>query len=259
MGVKSKYDSFRHLKEMCAGCEKPHSRMSREHVFPRWLIKLTNTHKTSIRWVAGNRIPAFRATLPLCANCNQEFGEQLENPASFIFADLESKKGISAKEAELLVRWLWKIDGMFWKAIHPNMRYTPRHTLRERVLRPLDDVREHLVLAISLIKGIDPSFKDKPLGIDSHCFLDAIFCCGVFSHLAILITHELFADMLPSAYSQFKFVKGVNPSDDEKLFFPKYGFSDDIQAVGTSVELGRYLSAAHDTLSYGMQRKLGWL
>src|SRR5262245_9695115 len=79
------------------------------------------------------------ATLPLCEECNNDFGVQLERPVSLIFEALEAGEGITDKEAELLVRWLWKFEGMFWSAenhTHPELLYSDRWTLKERVLGP---------------------------------------------------------------------------------------------------------------------------
>ncbi len=86
--------------------------MTKEHVFPKWLIIRTGTNKTGIRW--GNKIiPALSVTVPLCKSCNQAFGKYLEAPIKKVFDDLESQKGISDIEADLLVRWLWKLEGYF--------------------------------------------------------------------------------------------------------------------------------------------------
>jgi len=127
---------FKHLKYKCAGCERVDTEMNMEHVFPKWLILRTNTHKTKIRWIGENKINALSATLPLCIECNRDFGNELEIPVSKIFSDLEQNKGISDNEAELLIRWLWKLDGMFWIALNPKGDYSPVYTLRQKVLQP---------------------------------------------------------------------------------------------------------------------------
>jgi len=166
---------YKHIKNKCAGCGRSDVKMNKEHVFPKWLIHRTNTHKTKISWFGENRINALSATLPLCVDCNRDFGTGLENPVSKIFTDLENSRGISENEAEILIRWLWKLDGLFWVASNPNGNYSPVYTLRQRVLQPIDAVRRQLILAISLIEFIDPSFGDLPLGLDSHCNMNAIF------------------------------------------------------------------------------------
>ena len=180
-----------HLKQHCAGCERAEVQMTKEHLFPKWLIKRTGTDKTKIRW-GNSKIPALAATLPLCNECNQLFGKHLEAPVSSIFDDLESRKGISESEAELLVRWMWKITGMGWIASNPGQKYTRNYTLRERILRPIDELRGALVLAVALIENIDSRYGDKPMGVDSRTEVDAIYAAGVFSNVAIMVLLEPF-------------------------------------------------------------------
>ncbi len=249
--------SFKHLKKWCAGCERTGVETSKEHVFPSWLIMRTGTHKTGIRWIGGEIIPALKATLPLCKRCNNDFGNELEKPAAKIFDDLEARRGISDNEAELLVRWLWKIAGLFWIALTPSGDYTPLYSLRERVLRPIDSIRGGLVLAVSLIETIDSSHGDKPMGLDSHTLLDAIFVAGVFSEIAIMVVLEAFADMIPEHFSQYRLLNVREASGDAKLFHPRVGFSDDNEAVLITKLASNKLSVAHDNLLIEMAKISG--
>lgn len=228
--------------------------MSKEHLFPQWLIRRTNTDKTSIRWIDNTRIPALAATLPLCEECNSVFGQQLEGPVSVIFDSLETKQGISESEAEVLVRWLWKISGMHWISIHPNDKYTQGYTMRERVLRPLDNIRGSLILAISLIKKIDDSYGDKPLGIDSYTEVDAIFVSGVFSNIAIMVLRDYFAHLVPNNFSLFPFLPSKDITCNAKLFHPKVGFRDDTEAVWITKISSIGLLKAHDEFALAMQK-----
>jgi hypothetical protein len=224
--------------------------MTKEHVFPKWLIIRTNTHKTGIRWGMKKKVPALSATLPLCKECNKAFGDKLEKPVSKIFDDLEARKGISDNEAELLIRWLWKIDGLFWIALHPTDDYSPVYTLRERVLRPLDAIRDQLALAISLIENIDPSHRDKPLGLDSGVReLDGIFVAGVFSEVAMMVLLKDFAYMVPQHFSLYELASTKDASDDAKLFHPKVGFKDDNEAVFFTKLSSEELAKAHEILA----------
>jgi len=248
--------SFRHLKRTCAGCEKPGLEMNDEHVFPQWLIRRTKTNLTSIRWLAGNRVNPLAATLPLCVGCNRDFGRVLEDPVSRIFDDLESHRGISENEAELLIRWLWKIDGLFWIASYPEGDYSRKYTLREKVLSPIDIARSYLRLAVSLIDHIDECFKDKPIGIDSHCRIDGLFVAGVFSQTAIMVVHEQLESQIPKQYSVLRMQRQPDSSSNAKLFYPITGFVDDTQAVTVSMILGARLSTAHDAFSYVIERQV---
>ena len=238
--------SLKHLKVKCAACESSSRSMNKEHLFPRWLIMRTNTHVTGIRWGSHKRLPALKATIPLCRECNSLLGQQLEEPVSRLFDDIESERGISDLDAELLVRWLWKVDGLAWIASNPKDKYTTNYTLRERVLRPIDGIREHLVLAVSLIERLHPESKDWPMGIDSHTEKDAVFVSGVFSRIAMMVILDFCVPLLPSAYSYYHLAAKKDPSSQAKLFYPKVGYKDDVEAVGETYLASQSIAKAHD-------------
>jgi hypothetical protein len=122
------------------------------------------------------------------------------------------------------------------------------------VLSPIDIARGYLRLAVSLIDHIDESFKDKPIGIDSHCKIDGLFVAGVFSQTAIMVVHEQFESQIPKQYSVLRMQPQPDSSSNAKLFYPITGFVDDTQAVTVSMILGRRLSTAHDKFSYVIER-----
>jgi hypothetical protein len=237
---------LKHLKSKCAACERPGREMNKEHVFPRWLIFRTNTHNTGIRWGELKRLPALKATIPLCTECNKFFGKGLEEPVSKLFDEIESYQGISDIDAELLIRWLWKTEGLIWIASNPNDKYTTAYTLRERVLRPIDNIREHLVLAVSLIEGLHPKSDDLPMGIDSDPELDAIFVSGVFSKIAVMVLLDTFIHLLPEAFSYYRLAPRKETVSGAKLFYPQVGFKDDVEAVGVTLLASKLIEKAHD-------------
>ena len=173
----------------------------------------------------------------------------LEEPVSRIFDDLESGKGISENEAELLIRWLWKITGLGWIAAHPDGTYTEKYTLRERVLNPIDEVRENLLFAVSLVERISSKFNDLPMGVDSRNDIDAIFASGVFSKIAMLVTWKRFDEFVPDNFSKMFLSRKADSSSNAKLFYPKIGFEDDIQSIGKMWLLSDFLSARHDEVA----------
>jgi hypothetical protein len=238
--------SLKHLKLKCAACERSGRDMNKEHVFPRWLILRTNTHNTGIRWAEHKRLPALKATIPLCTECNRIFGKELEEPVSKLFNEIESHRGISDLDAELLIRWLWKTDGLIWIASNPNDKYTTIYTLKERVLRPIDRIREHLVLAVSLIEDRHPESEDWPMGIDSCPEGDAVFVSGVFSKIAIMVLLDIFIPLIPEAFSYYCLAPRKEITSEAKLFHPKVGFRDDIEAVRTTFLASMPIEKAHD-------------
>lgn len=191
-------------------------------------------------------IPGLAATLPLCEECNSIFGTELESPVAQIFEELEIGRGLSNYEAELLIRWLWKIDGIIWKVNNPNDKYNEKYTLKERVLNPIDQIRPCLVLAISIIETTDLGFEDLPMGIDSTNELDMIFVSGVLSRVAIMVTLDYFEHLIPPNFSTYRLQQKVDKKDTTKVFFPKKGFLECATAVGITIEASIKLSAEHD-------------
>lgn len=178
-----------------------------------------------------------------------DFGRELEAPVSRIFTDLEAGQGISDLEAELLIRWLWKFEGLYWIFSHPQDKYTEKYTLRERVLHPIDDIRFELSLAISIVQDINPEFEDSPMGLDSWNEHDATFVAGVFSRVAIMVLHQRFESDVPKEFSLYRLKDRNAPDRAAKLFYPKTGFRTCVEAVGITRMAGLYLSHAHDLIA----------
>src|SRR4051812_27942498 len=126
---------------VCVACGKSDQQMTREHFWPQWLIE--RAAPRSVRWHA-NRINAKSATVALCKDCNASFGSELESPMAKIFSDVESGLGLSDFEAELLVRWLWKFEGLSWLQTHSRHTYSHAFSLRDRALNRLGPIRPHL-------------------------------------------------------------------------------------------------------------------
>jgi hypothetical protein len=241
---------------LCAGCGQIKPKMTKEHFWPRWLIEKTNTDSTGVRSLKGKFIPPSALTIPLCKECNDDFGKYLESPVAKIFYELENGKGISDFEAELLVRWLWKLEGLHWTLINPVDSYSYSYKLRERVLLPIDKIRPFLVLAISLINEIDPSYGDAPLGLDSINRANGICVAGVFSRIAIMVLHQNFVHLVPPNFSQYSLADSLNLVSHQKCFYPQTGFKDDTEAVSITWDAGRALSKAHDIWMISIKKQL---
>lgn len=235
-------------KNKCICCRKTGVKITKEHVFPQWLIKKTGTHRTGIRW-NNKRISAKACVVPICENCNYEFNENLEKPVRNIFNDLESQKGISDNEAELLVRWMWKTCGIAWCIANSSDNYTHTYNLRERALYPINNMRRSISLAISIIDTIDSSFGDAPMGFDSVNKIDCIFTAGVFSKIAIIVLLNCFVEELPSNFSIYNLFSKRENFGYMKTFFPKKGFKSCVDAVGVTRIISLKLSYLHDNLA----------
>jgi hypothetical protein len=231
--------------------------MNREHLFPEWLIRRTNTHVTGIKWAAGRRVSALSATLPLCIECNADFGRELESPVSVLFDDIEEGSGISDIEAELVIRWLWKIKGLAWIAAHPQYQYTRTYTLRDRVLRAIDVVRGQLILALALIRNVEPVHGDLPMGIDAVTEHDAIFVSGVFSRVAMIVSLCGFEHLIPQEFSRYRLAPQRSDDGVAKLFYPAASFDTDSEAVAVTREASVRLSEAHDAHAVALAARFG--
>jgi hypothetical protein len=237
------------FNKTCVACGLVMAKPTREHYFPKWLIERTNTIHEGIAWGGKPNVSALAATVPLCQRCNFDFGRELESPMAAIFDDIEASRGLSDYEAELVVRWMWKFEGLAWRFRHPRDVYSVKYTLRDRVLNPLDEIRGRLTLAIALTERRDPDFLEGAMGIDSWNVHNAIFVSGVFSRVAIVVCLTELSDELPAPFSKYPLAAHrLDSGTDAKLFHPAIGFPTCGDAVGYLRDASPYLSSLHDDL-----------
>jgi hypothetical protein len=233
----------RKFKRTCAACGKG-GLMNKEHYWPKWLIEKTATK--GVRFAPDKRINPRSFTVPLCEKCNTDFGRELETPVSKILPRLEAGEGLSDREAEILVRWLWKFEGLAWIFAHPHGQYTQTYTLRERVLRPIDAIRDRLTLALSIVAELDPRYSEEPMGLDSRTKQSAVYVAAVFGRVAMMVLLSKFESDVSPEFSLYRFASPDSPDRDAKLFHPKVGFADCLRAVNTTRYAALWLSHHHD-------------
>jgi hypothetical protein len=241
------------LKFRCIGCERVGKPMTKEHVWPQWLTERAQLWTEGVRWEGGRLVSPTSATLPLCADCNHAFGAELEGPVSRIFEEMERSAGISDPDAETLVRWLWKFEGLFWNAeyfTHPELRYSDRWTLKERILGPsMTEIRPALVLAVALIERNDEGHTDWPVGLDSSITdFNGIFVAGVFCRTAIMVLLDGFAHLVPPNFGKYH-LAATPASPDEKAFFPPTGFETCRDAIIVTTAAAEVLTREHEAFS----------
>lgn len=235
------------FKASCIACGALAPKMNKEHFWPQWLIRRTSTHKTGVRFSPAKMVNPKKLTIPLCIKCNTDFGRELEEPTRRAFDDLEEGRGLSDVEAETLVHWLWKFEGLYWSIRNPSGTYSNKYTLRDRVLSPLDEIRSHLTLAVALVSKIEPEFGDAPMGIDSHTYESAVFVGGVFSRVALMVLDRRFDEEVPKQFGLYHFSNADAPDRNAKLFSPPVGFDTCVNAVATTYKASQFLSYLHDT------------
>jgi len=193
--------------------------MSEEHSFPMWLIERARITK-GIYWAGKKGVDPRRCVIPLCAECNQLLGKELESPTAYSVRELESGKGLTDNQCEILVRWLWKAEGILWCGMHPSEQYSQLLTLKERALGAgFANIKPGLVLAVALIKPVDGK-DDLPMGFDSPVGgQNSIFVSGVFCNTAIMVCLRQYEFLIPPMFSRHHFVM-QSENRDENIFFP---------------------------------------
>jgi hypothetical protein len=224
--------------------------MSKEHFWPLWLIDHAGAHHEGVRWVGNRSIDPRGATLPLCRECNNRLGAELEAPVSQILSRIEGGEGLSDIEAELLVRWLWKFEGLsaaYYFADRPDWRYSERWTPIQRVLEDsFQEIRPRLTLAIGLTHQNDPEFQDWPLGIDSGLSEhDVIFVSGVFGKTALMVSYARFDHLIPDCFGQYR-LKPWAERSAQTSFVPPVCFPFSKDAINITKVASGPLKLAHE-------------
>lgn len=236
------------LKLRCVCCDRVGQPMTKEHLWPKWLIKHANLKEEGVAWHQGHMVSPNAATIPLCADCNHDLGAKLEGPVSVVFQEMETGKGLTDAEAELLVRWLWKFEGLFWNTTHfshPNARYSALYTVRERVLGPIS-IRPMLSLALSFAERNDDGHNDWPVGVDSGVWpTNSIFVSGVFSRTAMMVLLTEFVHLVPPQFGVYPFPSADRVTDD-KVFFPPTGFETANGAIFITKTVSNLIGVAHE-------------
>lgn len=106
----------------CIFCGMAPESKTKEHVFPQWLLKMTDFHskKTSVgtNWETGKEIifPAKNYTFPACDSCNNIFGK-MEGKVKNVVERLQEDVDVTGEELELLLDWFDKIRVGTWLGI----------------------------------------------------------------------------------------------------------------------------------------------
>lgn len=214
------------FKKICISCDAKMKKPTKEHFWPKWLIRHTNMTKHKIHWMSGGvKVYPLTATIPLCLSCNSEFGSKLEKPMMDLLVDIESGKGISDNEAEIFVRWAWKMEAFSWRINLPDNQYSGVYTVKERILKSIDSIRGNLVLAVSLIKDPYQGKDYLPMGLCNENDINAIVMSGVIGKVAFIVLTTDQVGKLPLQFSYYRLKSLRDSLGDAKLFYPEEGFA----------------------------------
>lgn len=109
----------------CVFCGQPPQDKSKEHVIPRWLLRLTGNEKRTaffgVRFTGGPDVLAAQRhdfasyTVPACSACNNHYA-RLEEASKLAVEGIIAQKPITSLEVEALFDWLDKVRVGLWLA-----------------------------------------------------------------------------------------------------------------------------------------------
>lgn len=232
------------MKQFCICCKESGKSTNREHIFPQWILRKTNTFSNPIKGTAGEKkITGKNCVIPICEDCNSILGKKLENPVSLIFDNIESGKGFSDFEAELLIRWMWKITGMFyWIERAEDEDDYGFGRIIDLCLNYINMPRDRISLAVSLIENEwDEASNQSPMGIDVIPEGSNIFAAGVFSRVALIVYYTKFEKLVPDLFTKYKLSNIPLMMNPNKKIYPKVGFKHGNEAVDKTIEISNGL------------------
>jgi len=177
------------MKKKCIFCGEPPQQKNKEHILPKWLLKLTgfDQKEASIGsdFVTGKEFifNILNFTMPACTKCNTNFAktEAVVKPA---MEKLLIDDFIDLAELTLLLDWFDKIRLGLQIAVlylnNKNFELEPRHYINRRV--GLKD------RSLSITNTYDGSTTLAWTGVNTHAFLRSPNC------FAIKINHLIFVN-----------------------------------------------------------------
>jgi hypothetical protein len=234
------------FKKQCIGCDKRMKKPTKEHFWPKWLIRHTKMEKHKITWIDGNEVYPLTATIPLCLECNSNLGSKLEEPMMHLLMDIEAGKGISDNEAEIFIRWAWKMEGFSWRLQLPDSEYSGIYTVKDRALKNIDKIRGSLVLAVALVADAFQGREYLPMGLCNSNEVNAIVMSGVIGKVAFIVLTDDQIGKLPLQFSYYRLSPLRDGVGYAKLFYPGVGFGTFIEAQNLTREAAALISFSFD-------------
>lgn len=241
------------LKLRCICCDRVGQHMTDEHFFPRWLIAHADVRRDGISWRGKKGVNPERATIPLCEDCNSALGQKLEAPVALIFRAIEAGENLSDDDCGLLVRWMWKFEGLAWGMSLgklPNARYSDKFTMLQQLTDPrvFEEIRPRMALALATIEQNDEGFEDWPIGLDTPVSeTNAICVSGVFGRVALITLLVDFAQHVPPEFGVYRFDQ-CEVARHLKAFLPPQGFPNPKAAIKSTTTASEELVQLHEQL-----------
>ncbi|MEP1929718.1 MAG: hypothetical protein ABJJ37_00365, partial [Roseibium sp.] len=109
----------REKRRHCVFCGKPASSKNREHILPKWLLKLTGDPRRVVTMAINPetaepiKFSWSALVMPACEACNLQYSA-LEGTVKPIVQALLERKPITSREAFDLLDWLDKVRVCLW-------------------------------------------------------------------------------------------------------------------------------------------------
>lgn len=248
-----KPNDFRNRCVACGLCPPD----TKEHVYPKWLLKETKTWNYPINWISGKKNLGKNCVFPICESCNKAFNEELEKPFHRIFRKLKSGKAITDKEAETVIRWLWKLTQLFYVMSQKREQIAWSTNVRLKTTNPIEKPRYRVSVALALTKRkVENKDGVEPLGLDVLPQYNVLLSAGVFSNVSIITFDSRYKSLIPEEYTIHTLLP--EPVNNNKVqIVIKRSFSDSYAAINTTIEVANRLLPLHERDSLDLVRALG--
>jgi hypothetical protein len=178
------------VKRLCVFCGSLPRNKSKEHVIPRWLLRLTGdpgrTVNFGVQYLTGEvrRFSFERLTFPACVKCNEKYSE-LEAEAQRIVTRILEEQSLATTDLFTLMDWLDKVRVGLWLgvltlnnnafAIEPKFFISQRLRAHDRLLSLYLDSNQSS--GLSLVGPFTTAFSFLPscfaIRINNLCLFNA--------------------------------------------------------------------------------------
>ncbi|WP_159473771.1 hypothetical protein [Chryseobacterium sp. 18068] len=117
------------MNKVCIFCGQPPENKNKEHVIPKWLMKLTNTENkimsVGVNWEKGEEIKFnFSSfTFPSCTKCNSDFSK-IEALVKPIIEKILNDDFVTSVDLVMLLDWFDKVRISLWLGIQYHNKET---------------------------------------------------------------------------------------------------------------------------------------
>lgn len=265
------------MKVACVFCGEEPENKNKEHIFPKWLLKMTNFDKgnksVGSNWNTGEELVfnMLSYTFPSCKVCNDIFGK-IESKVKPIFEKLLIDKDVTGEELELLLDWFDKIRISGWLGIkymnkdiftmNPKYYINSRVGLKDRVLTITNTYKDEKTLNWSGMNT--PAFMLSPtaftLRVNNLVFVNCSSDFIISKRLGFPYMNKERLNPM-SEKTDFTMIKGTKKSYSNyfttKLYNPTITIAQPIYKVINNSLPDYYENTFIQTNSYDYEKGLG--